>query len=178
MIFYCLFFRKLTGIAFNDMNPFPGRLLRNRRALHLERLQGELKELEEQQREFVMESPERKDKELDNNMSEDDEELWHLHVYTNIWTFERSWLLWWQQKSFICLPYVNILYTFILFHKTLKCENNQACTKVVRSYMCERERIREKEREIPLLTCMSTRTALIRSFKQKCRCTASHFTSG
>ncbi|XP_076025856.1 TBC1 domain family member 2A [Genypterus blacodes] len=67
--------RKLTNIAFNDMNPFPGRLLRNRRAFHLERLQGELKELEEQQREFVMESPERKDKELDNNMSEDDEEL-------------------------------------------------------------------------------------------------------
>uniref|UniRef100_A0A667ZUY4 TBC1 domain family member 2 n=1 Tax=Myripristis murdjan TaxID=586833 RepID=A0A667ZUY4_9TELE len=67
--------RKLTSIAFNDMNPFPGRLLRNRRAVHLERLQGELRELEEQQKEFVTESAERKDKELDTMVSEDDEEL-------------------------------------------------------------------------------------------------------
>ncbi|XP_078145251.1 TBC1 domain family member 2A isoform X2 [Centroberyx gerrardi] len=67
--------RKLTSIAFNDMNPFPGRLLRNRRAVHLERLQGELRELEEQQREFETESAERKDKELDTMVSEDDDEL-------------------------------------------------------------------------------------------------------
>ncbi|XP_041846477.1 TBC1 domain family member 2A isoform X2 [Melanotaenia boesemani] len=67
--------RKLTSIAFNDMNPFPGRLLRNRRALHLERLQGELRELEEQQKEFVVEKTERKDKELDMVASEDDDEL-------------------------------------------------------------------------------------------------------
>ncbi|KAM4733074.1 TBC1 domain family member 2A isoform 2-T2 [Anableps anableps] len=66
--------RKLTAIAFSDMNPFPRRLLRNRRALHLERLQGELQELEEQQREFVTESAERKDKELET-ASEDDDEL-------------------------------------------------------------------------------------------------------
>lgn len=57
------------------MNPFPGRLLKNRRAVHLERLQGELRELEEQQKEFVTESAERKDKELDTMVSEDDEEL-------------------------------------------------------------------------------------------------------
>ncbi|XP_049895485.1 TBC1 domain family member 2A isoform X2 [Epinephelus moara] len=67
--------RKLISVAFNDMNPFPGRLLRNRRALHLERLQAELRELEEQQKEFVTESAERKDKELDTMVSEDDEEL-------------------------------------------------------------------------------------------------------
>ncbi|XP_018535092.1 TBC1 domain family member 2A isoform X3 [Lates calcarifer] len=67
--------RKLTGIAFNDMNPFPGRLLRNRRTLHLERLQGELRELEEQQKEFVAESVERKDKEIDTMVSEDDDDL-------------------------------------------------------------------------------------------------------
>ncbi|XP_068460319.1 TBC1 domain family member 2A [Clinocottus analis] len=67
--------RRLTAIAFSDMNPFPGRLLRNRRALHLARLQGELRELEEQQREFVTESAERKDKELDAAVSEDDEEV-------------------------------------------------------------------------------------------------------
>lgn len=54
------------------MNPFPRCLLRNRRALHLERLQAEL---QEQQRAFVTESAERKDKELDNMVSEDNEEL-------------------------------------------------------------------------------------------------------
>ena len=59
------------------MNPFPGRLLRSRRALHLDRLQGELQELEEQQSEFVKESSEQKDKELDTLVSkEDEEELW------------------------------------------------------------------------------------------------------
>lgn len=67
--------RKLTSIAFGDMNPFPRRLLRNRRALHLERLQGELQELEDQQKEFVTESfeTERKDKELDVGSEDDDE---------------------------------------------------------------------------------------------------------
>ncbi|XP_056137160.1 TBC1 domain family member 2A isoform X2 [Lampris incognitus] len=67
--------RKLTGIAFSVMNPFPRRLLRNRRAVHLERLQGELRELEQQQKEFVTESAQRKDKELDTMVSEDDDEL-------------------------------------------------------------------------------------------------------
>lgn len=68
--------RKLTNIAFSDMNPFPMKLLKNRRALHLERLQGELRELEVQQREFVTESAERKDKDLDTILvSEDDEDL-------------------------------------------------------------------------------------------------------
>ncbi|KAM6980360.1 TBC1 domain family member 2A-like [Aplochiton taeniatus] len=68
--------RKLTSIAFTVMNPFPSRLLRNRRAVHLDRLQGELRELEAQQKEFVMESPERCDKDLLETMvSEDDDEL-------------------------------------------------------------------------------------------------------
>lgn len=57
------------------MNPFPGRVLRNRRALHMERLQGELRELEEQQKEFVSESVVQKDKDLDTMVSEDDDEL-------------------------------------------------------------------------------------------------------
>ena len=56
------------------MNPFPGRLLRSRRALHLERLQGEQRELEEQQRAFVSERPVQKDKDLDALLSEDDDE--------------------------------------------------------------------------------------------------------
>ncbi|XP_069387314.1 TBC1 domain family member 2A isoform X2 [Paralichthys olivaceus] len=63
--------RRLASIAFSDMNPFPSRLLRNRRALHLERLQGELQELEKEQRVFVMENIEHKDKEL--GREEDDE---------------------------------------------------------------------------------------------------------
>ncbi|CAL8262439.1 unnamed protein product [Lota lota] len=67
--------RKLTSIAFTMMNPFPGKILRNRRALHLERLQGELRELEEQQKEFISGSVVRKDKDLDTLLSEDEEEL-------------------------------------------------------------------------------------------------------
>ncbi|XP_026198386.1 TBC1 domain family member 2A isoform X2 [Anabas testudineus] len=67
--------RKLTNIAFYDMNPFPSRQLKNRRALHLERLQAELRELEEQQKEFVTENNQHKDKELDGMVSEDDDEI-------------------------------------------------------------------------------------------------------
>lgn len=63
-------------MAFKDMNPFPGRLLRSRRALHLQRLQGELQELEQQQkRDQVMARAERQDKELGaaGGASEDDD---------------------------------------------------------------------------------------------------------
>ncbi|XP_029283099.1 LOW QUALITY PROTEIN: TBC1 domain family member 2A [Cottoperca gobio] len=67
--------RRLTSIAFSDMNPFPGRLLRNRRALNLQRLQAELQALEQLQREFLTQSAEREDKELDGMASEDDEDL-------------------------------------------------------------------------------------------------------
>ncbi|KAK5873457.1 hypothetical protein PBY51_018494 [Eleginops maclovinus] len=64
--------RRLASIAFGDMNPFPGRLLRNRRVLHLQRLQAELQDLEDQQQEFMRENR-RDDKELD--VSEDEDEL-------------------------------------------------------------------------------------------------------
>lgn len=57
------------------MNPFPRRLLRSRRELHLQLLQGELQELQEQQKEFVTERAERKDKDLDTAASEDDDDL-------------------------------------------------------------------------------------------------------
>ncbi|XP_040030783.1 TBC1 domain family member 2A isoform X3 [Gasterosteus aculeatus] len=67
--------RRLATIAFSDMNPFPGRLLRNRRAFHLSRLEAELRELAEQQREFISESAERRDKVLAVAASEDEEEL-------------------------------------------------------------------------------------------------------
>uniref|UniRef100_A0A3Q2Z6L1 TBC1 domain family member 2 n=1 Tax=Hippocampus comes TaxID=109280 RepID=A0A3Q2Z6L1_HIPCM len=67
--------RKLMGMAFVDMNPFPGRLLKKRRLLHLERLQGELRELEEQQQAFAALALRRPDDQMDNVASEDDEEL-------------------------------------------------------------------------------------------------------
>ncbi|XP_058885038.1 TBC1 domain family member 2A-like isoform X3 [Acipenser ruthenus] len=67
--------RKLMTIAFNDMNPFPMKLLKNRREFHMERLTAELQELERIQEEFVKEQQvERKDKDLDTAVSEDEEE--------------------------------------------------------------------------------------------------------
>ncbi|KAK1789339.1 hypothetical protein P4O66_015278, partial [Electrophorus voltai] len=48
--------RKLTAIAFGDLNPFPMKVLRNRRALHLQRLQAELRELERLQEEYTSEN--------------------------------------------------------------------------------------------------------------------------
>ncbi|XP_061107063.1 TBC1 domain family member 2A isoform X1 [Conger conger] len=61
--------RRLTNIAFNEMNPFPLKQLRSRRALHLERLQAELAQLRSLQEAFVPDSPDRKDKQ-----PEDDED--------------------------------------------------------------------------------------------------------
>uniref|UniRef100_W5LAP4 TBC1 domain family member 2 n=1 Tax=Astyanax mexicanus TaxID=7994 RepID=W5LAP4_ASTMX len=68
--------RKLMTIAFTELNPFPMKLLRNRRALHLQRLQAELSELEKLQKEYASEKSQRKDKDLDLNASEDDEDVW------------------------------------------------------------------------------------------------------
>ncbi|XP_072525006.1 TBC1 domain family member 2A [Salminus brasiliensis] len=70
--------RKLTSIAFMDLNPFPMKLLRNRRALHLQRLQAELSELEKLQKEYASENSQRKDKDLDLIASEDDDDVWTL----------------------------------------------------------------------------------------------------
>uniref|UniRef100_A0A3B4C8T3 TBC1 domain family, member 2 n=1 Tax=Pygocentrus nattereri TaxID=42514 RepID=A0A3B4C8T3_PYGNA len=67
--------RKLTSIAFEDLNPFPMKLLRNRRTLHLQRLQAELRELEKLQKEYASESTQRKDKDLDLIASEDDDDV-------------------------------------------------------------------------------------------------------
>ncbi|KAL4641561.1 TBC1 domain family member 2A [Arapaima gigas] len=69
--------RRLTNIAFHELNPFPMRLLRNRRAQHLDRLQAEQQELERVQQEFVEEiskSVQHADKELDAAASEEDDE--------------------------------------------------------------------------------------------------------
>ncbi|KAI2657062.1 TBC1 domain family member 2A [Labeo rohita] len=67
--------RKLTSIAFNDMNPLPMKLLQNRRAAHLERLHAEIKELENLRKAYKAEHVQCKDKELDTLASEDEEEV-------------------------------------------------------------------------------------------------------
>ncbi|KTF90472.1 hypothetical protein cypCar_00032246 [Cyprinus carpio] len=67
--------RKLTSIAFNDMNPLPMKLLQNRRATHLERLHAEIKELEKLRKAYRAEQVQCKDKELDTLASEDEEEV-------------------------------------------------------------------------------------------------------
>ncbi|XP_076861865.1 TBC1 domain family member 2A isoform X2 [Brachyhypopomus gauderio] len=65
--------RKLTVIAFVDLNPFPMKVLRNRRTLHLQKLRAELRELERLQAEYAADTGPHKDKDLDANASEDDD---------------------------------------------------------------------------------------------------------
>ncbi|XP_031693434.1 TBC1 domain family member 2A isoform X3 [Oncorhynchus kisutch] len=64
--------RRLTTIAFCDMNPFPFRLLRQRRALHLQCVHVQLSELERIQRELGRERRQHKDRELGLVSSEDE----------------------------------------------------------------------------------------------------------
>ncbi|KAJ1219215.1 hypothetical protein NDU88_006784 [Pleurodeles waltl] len=66
--------RKLTNIAFNEMNPFPMKQLRNRRAAHMEKLKAELRELERIKEEYVKEKVEHANNHLDIGVSEDEEE--------------------------------------------------------------------------------------------------------
>ncbi|XP_058654785.1 TBC1 domain family member 2A isoform X4 [Onychostoma macrolepis] len=73
--------RKLTSIAFNDMNPLPMKLLQNRRAAHLERLHAEIKELENLRKAYKAEQVQCKDKELDTLASEDEEEESSSHQW-------------------------------------------------------------------------------------------------
>ncbi|XP_053320653.1 TBC1 domain family member 2B [Spea bombifrons] len=64
--------RKLSNMAFLDMNPFPLRQIRNRRAYHLEKVRLELSELEAIREDFIREretNPERRDL-----ISDDDED--------------------------------------------------------------------------------------------------------
>lgn len=60
------------NIAFVEMNPFPMRLLQNRRTVHLEKLKAELRELEKIRVEYVKDREEHK--ELIAVLSEDEEE--------------------------------------------------------------------------------------------------------
>ncbi|NXP97790.1 TBD2A protein, partial [Vidua macroura] len=50
--------RKLMNIAFNELNPFPMKLLRNRRSMHREELEAELCELEQIKAAYVKERAE------------------------------------------------------------------------------------------------------------------------
>uniref|UniRef100_A0A4W3HFD3 TBC1 domain family member 2B n=1 Tax=Callorhinchus milii TaxID=7868 RepID=A0A4W3HFD3_CALMI len=65
--------RKLTNMAFTGMNPFPMRLIQNRRAFHLEKVRLELRELEAIRQDFLREretaNPEKRDA-----ISDDDED--------------------------------------------------------------------------------------------------------
>lgn len=47
--------RKLISISFGDLNPFPLRQIRNRRACHLEKVRLELSELEAIREDFLRE---------------------------------------------------------------------------------------------------------------------------
>lgn len=68
--------RKLTSIAFLDLNPFRMKHVRNRHAVHLQRLKAELRELEKLQKEYSSENSQRKDSILDLDLipSEDDDD--------------------------------------------------------------------------------------------------------
>ncbi|XP_075460436.1 TBC1 domain family member 2A isoform X2 [Ascaphus truei] len=66
--------RKLMNIAFNEMNPFPIKLLRNRRSVHMEKLKTELIELERIKEEYVKEKEVFGSKDLEMGVSEDEEE--------------------------------------------------------------------------------------------------------
>ncbi|EMP37547.1 TBC1 domain family member 2A [Chelonia mydas] len=67
--------RKLMSIAFSDMNPFPMKVLRNRRATHRAELEAELSELERIKAQYVKEQAEQVTWHLDGAVSEEEEEM-------------------------------------------------------------------------------------------------------
>ncbi|XP_053155473.1 TBC1 domain family member 2A isoform X2 [Hemicordylus capensis] len=67
--------RKLMNIAFSDMNPFPMKLLQNRRAAHRLKLEAELRELEQIKAQYVKEQSKHATSHEDGAVSEDEEEV-------------------------------------------------------------------------------------------------------
>ncbi|XP_067171846.1 TBC1 domain family member 2A [Apteryx mantelli] len=67
--------RKLMNIAFNDLNPFPMKLLRNRRTMHREEMETELCELEQIKAAYVKERAEQRPQDLKEVVSEEEEEI-------------------------------------------------------------------------------------------------------
>ncbi|XP_069834099.1 TBC1 domain family member 2A isoform X2 [Dendropsophus ebraccatus] len=66
--------RKLMNIAFNEMNPFPIKLVRNRRAAHMEKLKAELVELENIKQEYVKSKEDLRSTDNDMGVSDDDDD--------------------------------------------------------------------------------------------------------
>ncbi|KAG8593878.1 hypothetical protein GDO81_000979 [Engystomops pustulosus] len=66
--------RKLMNIAFNEMNPFPMKLVRKSRAEHMEKFKAELVELEYIKREYVKSKKELRSTGNDMGVSEDEED--------------------------------------------------------------------------------------------------------
>lgn len=67
--------RKLMNIAFNDLNPFPMKLLRNRRRIHRGELETELCELEQIKAAYVKGRAEQGSRSLEEVVSEEEEEI-------------------------------------------------------------------------------------------------------
>ncbi|XP_075771111.1 TBC1 domain family member 2A isoform X2 [Pelodiscus sinensis] len=67
--------RKLMGIAFHDMNPFPMKGLQSRRAAHREQLEAELRQLERIRAQYVAQRAEQAALPLDGAASEEEEEM-------------------------------------------------------------------------------------------------------
>ncbi|XP_070598301.1 TBC1 domain family member 2A [Erythrolamprus reginae] len=67
--------RKLMSIAFGDMNPFPMKLLQNRRGVHRLKVEAELRELEQLKAQYVKEQAEHAASQLDGPASEEEEEI-------------------------------------------------------------------------------------------------------
>ncbi|XP_064032808.1 TBC1 domain family member 2A isoform X2 [Pogoniulus pusillus] len=67
--------RKLMNIAFNDLNPFPMKALRNRRSAHREELEAELCQLEQIKAAYVKERAEQMPQDLKEVVSEEEEEI-------------------------------------------------------------------------------------------------------
>ncbi|XP_075060723.1 TBC1 domain family member 2A isoform X2 [Mixophyes fleayi] len=66
--------RKLMNIAFNEMNPFPMKLVRNRRVAHMEKFKVELAELEKIKQEYVKKNEKHGSADIDMGVSEDEED--------------------------------------------------------------------------------------------------------
>ncbi|XP_018425487.1 PREDICTED: TBC1 domain family member 2A [Nanorana parkeri] len=66
--------RKLMNIAFNEMNPFPMKHIRNRRAVHMEKFKAGLAELEKIKKEYFRQKEELGSANMDLGVSEDEDD--------------------------------------------------------------------------------------------------------
>lgn len=72
---YFPFRRKLMNIAFSDMNPFPMKLLQNRRGEYRLKLEAEMKDLEQIKAQYMKKKAEHAASQLDGAGSEDEEDM-------------------------------------------------------------------------------------------------------